>query len=187
MPKVTPEQQEALDFVKKYRYFSLIKNAIFSFKRSTEITKWGEDEAVPLDGEVNLDGHIPAFVINNERLAKYTARYQAPGITCIVKFGEREHRNSEQERRVSVVSTVCRDTEGLYLIVRLWSVDGRTHIPGKVFTFNSRLNENLQDWITEKIKLSADGTEPAILFIPDSQLSSSQLAKKFPVRTFEPD
>ncbi len=156
MPILTSEEQEIVNFIRTTGFMAAIKNACFSFNREMDQTPWETGTNLPLGGEYKLKDHQPAMIINNLGKVKYTAAYQAPGFSTTIKFGERQFRGKEIERRVTIKSTVCREDNGLYFFVRLFSVDGLFHQAGQDFTFDSRVNSDLYSWILATIDLSGN-------------------------------
>lgn len=153
MPNITPQEQEVLDFIRASGAISNIKNASFTFHRDIDQTKW-ENSILPLGGEYRLEDHTPAYTVNNLGKVKYVAVYEAAGFTTIIKFGEKQNRGKEPERRVTIKATICRDTNGLYLFVRLYSIDGLYHQAGEDFLFDSRIDQDLYQWVIAKVILS---------------------------------
>lgn len=145
----TQEEQLILDYIRRSGFVTAIKLAVATFNREFDRTDWPEGQPFPLGGEIRLEdeGHQPAHVICNLGKTSFRSLYESAGFTVTIKFGERQHRGKETMRRVTIKATICRDALELYVYVRLFNVDGRTHEPGQDFTFDSRYQVNLQDWI----------------------------------------
>lgn len=129
-------------FLRNSTFDGIIRNIIYSLNTKFVATKI-VNGVNPLEGEL-LDGHIPAFIIDNMGMTKSGTKFSVPGLKYSFYF---------DLNSVSIMVNICRHPSGpIYPVFTLTHTNGRYHqVDWKAFLEDPN-DDQLKEWLSGQIQ-----------------------------------
>jgi len=150
--QLTIAQTATLNFLKYSRFDGIIRQIIYPLSNKFTATKIVKG-LIPLDGEF-LDGHSPAFVIDDRGLMRSGTKLNVPGLKYSFYF---------DLDKVEITVSLCRNQSGhVYPVFTLSHTNGLNHlIDWKAYLENPD-DDLLKEWLSAQIQKIITGKDLTI-------------------------